>query len=507
MAANFGTLMLLFLPALHPHSRVHAEDGSIGQVSQPIVVNASQLDDELFLTNQTEPGSIPEDQEGLTKNSTLPVSPPAVPGLDSEVAVRDEGQISEENQSSSERGEEEEEEDGQDCDGDVPARRMHKIADAMMKFTADLLREVELKDNQSNVFLSPLSISLALAQLALGAANQTERHLLEVLHMESVPCLHQTLHSISQHLDKTMLNIAARLYLQKGFQVKEKYLEDSERFYGAKPKTLSGQNEADLAAINGWVKEATKGQIPTILTELPPSAVMVLLNAVHFQGFWRDKFDPDLTAPGVFHLDNEFIVPVQMMNSRKYSLSWFTLDALEVQVARFPFKGNLSLVAIVPNQFDRNVSQLLSELNKANLHSHFPKERPTIVKMPKMHLEYHLKLNEALTQLGLGELFSSPDFRHIAEASLFVSSIEHRSALELLEAGVEASAATSVVMSRSLSSFTLNQPFVFAITEDRTGIPIFFGYIRNPNPSAPRQRKEQQDSPDEKCTALDNIPK
>lgn len=50
-------------------------------------------------------------------------------------------------------------------------------------------------------------------------------------------------------------------------------------------------------------------------------------------GFWRDKFNPDLTAPGVFHVDDEFIVPVQMMNSRKYSLSWFTLDSLEVQVS------------------------------------------------------------------------------------------------------------------------------------------------------------------------------
>ncbi|KAJ6657266.1 hypothetical protein lerEdw1_002633 [Lerista edwardsae] len=505
MAAGLCALILLCLSALHPHSGVHAGDGPT-DVSHPVLASASLPEDELLLTNPTEPGLILEDQEGLASNTGLPVSPPAVPELDGEVVAREEGQVSEEDQSSSERREEEEE-DGLDCDGNIPPKRMRKVAEAMMKFTADLLREVELKDDDSNVFLSPLSISLALAHLALGAANQTEKHLLEALHMESVPCLHQTLHSISQHLDKTMLSVAARLYLQKGVLIKEKYLEDSERFYGAKPKTLSGQNEADLAAINDWVKDATKGQIPIILTQLPASTVMVLLNAVHFQGFWRDKFNPDLTAPGMFHVDDEFIVSVQMMNSRKYSLSWFTLDSLEVQVARFPFKGNLSLVAIVPNQFDRNVSQLLSELNQANLHSHFPKEKPTMVKMPKMHLQYHLELNKALSQLGLGELFSSPDFHHIAEAPLFVSSVEHRSALELGEAGVEASAATSVVMSRSLSSFSLNRPFLFLIIDDKTGIPIFIGHIRNPNPSAPRQRKEQQDSPDEKYTALNGIPK
>lgn len=122
-------------------------------------------EDEIFLTNPTEPGLILEDQEGLASNTSLPVNPPAVPELDGEVVVGEEGQVSEENHSSSERSEEE---GSLDCDDSIPPKRIRKVAEAMMKFTADLLREVERKDNQSNVFLSPLSISLALAQLALG---------------------------------------------------------------------------------------------------------------------------------------------------------------------------------------------------------------------------------------------------------------------------------------------------------------------------------------------------
>ncbi|XP_053130538.1 alpha-2-antiplasmin isoform X2 [Hemicordylus capensis] len=217
------------------------------------------------------------------------------------------------------------------CEGDVPPQKMHRVAEAMMQFTADLLRVLEREDPGGNLCFSPLSISLALAHLALGAANQTEKHLLEALHMESVPCLHQTLQALSRQLDNPLLNVAARLYLRKGFQVREKFLEDSERFYGAKPVTLSGQNDADLAAINDWVKETTQGQISTILSSLPASAVMVLLNAVHFKGFWRNKFDPALTAPGTFHLDEEFVVSVNMMKALKYPLSWFNLESLDVQ--------------------------------------------------------------------------------------------------------------------------------------------------------------------------------
>lgn len=66
--------------------------------------------------------------------------------------------------------------------------------------------------------------------------------------------------------------------------MKEKFLEDSEKFYEAKPMTLSGISEDDLIAINKWVKETTNGQIPTFLRQLPENTVMLLLNAIHFHG-------------------------------------------------------------------------------------------------------------------------------------------------------------------------------------------------------------------------------
>lgn len=69
-----------------------------------------------------------------------------------------------------------------------------------------------------------------------------------------------------------------------GLEVKEKFLENSERFYGAKPVTLSGNKEDDLIAINKWVKEVTKGHISSFLSQLPDSMVMLLLNAVYFRG-------------------------------------------------------------------------------------------------------------------------------------------------------------------------------------------------------------------------------
>lgn len=84
---------------------------------------------------------------------------------------------------------------------------------------------------------------------------------------------------------------------------------------------------------------------------------------------------------------------------------------------------------------------------------------------------------------GLGELFSSPNLAGISEGPLLVSSVQHKSSIEINEEGAEASAATSVAVSRSNPSFTVNQPFFLALIDDATQTPLFLGIILNPNPS------------------------
>ncbi|XP_068010714.1 alpha-2-antiplasmin isoform X2 [Melanerpes formicivorus] len=388
----------------------------------------------------------------------------------------------------------EEEGEAEDNSCEMTLKKSQRLADGLMRFSIDLLREVQLESNSTNVILSPLSIALALSHLALGAANETEKHLLEVMHLESVPCLHHMLGTLRSRLTGSTLSLASRLYLQKGFEVKEKFLEDSEKFYGAKPVTLSGISKDDLIAINKWVKEATHGQIPTFLQQLPANTVMLLLNAIHFHGFWRNQFDASLTGPDVFHLDDDYVVPVEMMKAHKYSLSWFALESQDIQVAKFPFKSNMSFVVIVPNQYTWNTPHVLENFPYKQLCRLFPREVPTTVKIPKLKLDYQLELNKVLSQMGLQELFTSPDLQKITEEPLLVSSIQHQSTLELKEDGVEASAATSVAISRSVSAFSLDRPFVFIIFEDQTGIPLFIGSVQNPNSNAAPQLKDPQDS-------------
>uniref|UniRef100_A0A8C9AMV6 Serpin family F member 2 n=1 Tax=Prolemur simus TaxID=1328070 RepID=A0A8C9AMV6_PROSS len=347
--------------------------------------------------------------------------------------------------------------------------------------------------------LSPLFLLKLGNQVQPGAQNQTLQRLQQVLHAESGPCLPHLLSGLCQNLGPGAFRLAARMYVQKGFPIKEDFLEQSEQLFGAKPRSLTGRQEEDLANINQWVKDATEGKIQEFLSELPDNTVLLLLNAIHFQGFWRSKFDPSLTQRDSFHLDEQFTVPVEMMQARTYPLRWFLLEQPEIQVAHFPFKNNMTFVVIVPTHFEWNASQVLANLSWDTLHQPSLRERPTKVRLPKLCLKHQLDLVATLSQLGLQELFQAPDLRGISDERLVVSSVQHQSTLELSEVGVEAAAATSTAMSRmSLSSFNVNRPFLFLIVEDTTGLPLFVGSVRNPNPSAQREPKEQQDSPDSK---------
>ncbi|ELR61894.1 hypothetical protein E5288_WYG020850 [Bos mutus] len=393
----------------------------------------------------------------------------------------------------------------EDCKLSPTPEQTRRLARAMMTFTTDLFSLVAQSSTRPNLILSPLSVALALSHLALGAQNQTLQRLKEVLHADSGPCLPHLLSRLCQDLGPGAFRLAARMYLQKGFPIKEDFLEQSEQLFGAKPMSLTGMKGEDLANINRWVKEATEGKIEDFLSDLPDDTVLLLLNAIHFQGFWRSKFDPNLTQRGAFHLDEQFTVPVDMMQALTYPLHWFLLEQPEIQVAHFPFKNNMSFVVLMPTRFEWNASQVLANLTWDILHQPSLWERPTKVQLPKLHLKYQLDLVATLSQLGLQELFQAPDLRGISDERLVVSSVQHQSALELSEAGVQAAAATSTAMSRmSLSSFIVNRPFLFFILEDSTSLPLFVGSVRNPNPGAQPERKEQQDSPDGKDSFQDH---
>lgn len=91
-----------------------------------------------------------------------------------------------------------------------------------------------------------------------------------------------------------------------------------------------------------------------------------------------------------------------------------------------------------------------------------------------------------LSPSGLGSLFSAPDLSGISDHPLRVTGVRHASTIELSEEGVEASATTVVTSTRSISIFSVNSPFLFALVDDASLVPLFMGVVTNPAPDNDR---------------------
>ena len=109
--------------------------------------------------------------------------------------------------------------------------------------------------------------------------------------------------------------------------------------------------------------------------------------------------------------------------------------------------------------------------------------------LPRFKLEYDIDLEKPLTEMGMGIAFKKglADFSKMrSDNDLFISSVLHKTFVEVNEEGTEAAAVTVVetaVSSVSLShgfSMIINRPFLFVIRENRSGAIMFIGKIVNP---------------------------
>lgn len=360
------------------------------------------------------------------------------------------------------------------------------LGGAIERLGLQLLENLPIVPQQPNVILSPLSVALALAHLTLGAQNETEKLLLKTLHAHNLPCYHHTLGRLLPHFKNTSLEVATRMYLRPGFEVKLSFVEESLARYQSRPVPLVSVEE-----VNQWVENATNGLISNFLDSIPHDVVLMLMNAVYFKGEWQTQFDPLATSKGVFYLDNKNSVSVDMMKSSQYPFRLLHDPELKSQVASFSFKGNTSFLIVMPLPGSGNVSSVLPKLNISDLYRRLPQEKIMHVNLPKVKLQYRQELQEALTSMGLGSLFSGPDLSGISDNPLRVGSVRHASTVELSEEGVEASAATVVTTTRSISMFSVNSPFLFALVDDASLVPLFMGIVTNPAPDNDRMPNDE----------------
>ena len=367
-------------------------------------------------------------------------------------------------------------------------------------FAVDLYKK--LYTTSGNIFLSPYSISTALATTYAGAGSGTRKQMAKALRFSlkqkeldrAFGFLQSTL-SKAQSEGNVSLSVVNSVWPQKGYDILPEYLDLLKKYYGASITPLDYQSQPGEArkTINNWVQERTQGKIKDIVAPDTINAMtkLVIANAICFRGKWERRFEADLTETAPFFVSSENSVQAPMMTHT----ALFNYGDLEsLQILQMPYVGNeLSMIVLLPKGLD-GIKLLESDLSSDNLNFWKNKMASTnvLVYFPKFEFTSTFYLADTLVSMGMVDAFSSKDanFSGISPRNkepLYLSSVIHKAFVKVSEEGTEASAATTITVPDGISLreplipvFRADHPFIFLIQENQTGSILFMGRVSEP---------------------------
>ena len=429
----------------------------------------------------------------------------------------------------------------------VPGHALSRISpdltvNANSDFAFDLYARLAAGADGGNFFLSPFSISSALAMTAEGARGQTAREMGKVLRLPESAKRHdraRTWDFARHHLGMQILNeafnrpgkdyelaVANALFGEQTFPFNRDYVAAVESGYGAgvlREVNFAEQPDAERTRINLWVEELTKERIKDLLPagSINPLTRLVLVNAIYFKGAWKVTFSEEHTHDGDFLLAGGGTTPTQLMYAHELEVarygafnadgSPFATPAMEksgreevayyppadgFSMAELPYDGDeLSMLVIAPNDPD-GLGAIESKLDRTNLDQWIGAmtQRKINVFMPKFKSESSFSLADTLGAMGMPTAFDpgAANFDGVAanesDAGLSISHVFHKAFVEVSEEGTEAAAATAVALLADASvpllpfvpEFRADRPFLYLIRDKATGTVLFLGRMTKP---------------------------
>lgn len=370
-----------------------------------------------------------------------------------------------------------------------------QLVESGNNFGFTLLQKVNESETDKNVFLSPLSVSIALGMTLNGAREETfdmMRSTLEYegLTQEEINRNYLSLIRLLQGLDKKVIfEIANSIWYRNELTVQKQFISDNQTYFDAEIAAMDFEDPGSVDRINRWVSDKTHQKIQSIIDKLDPNLVMLLVNAIYFKGTWSYEFEKDKTHDDLFVRGDGSSVPCSMMMQTG---SFNYLHTEQYQAVDLPYgDGDFSMTIIRPND-GIGIDELIATFDQSRMQSiisGFNISTGTI-EMPKFKLELKYTLNDILKSMGMEIAFipEMADFSGIDSINgrhLFISEVKHKTFVDVNEEGTEAAAVTSVgVGTTSIGDefyFRADRPFLFLIKENRSQTVLFIGKVADPS--------------------------
>lgn len=361
-------------------------------------------------------------------------------------------------------------------------------------FGLKLFQKLNIVEGDKNLFVSPLSISMALGMLYNGADGTTKEAMettlgLSGLTKDEINAFYKNSIELLTALDpKVSFNIANSIWYHRGFEIESRFISLAQENFEAEVEGLDFNDPFSVDVINAWVNERTNGTIKEIVENpINAATVMLLLNAIYFKGDWTFAFDKDATVDYEFYRGGESYIPCKMMCQKGY----FKYCANDLfSAVELPYSNeSFSMTLFLPG-FGIGVDSLVTHFSGDNWKGWISSFKPEScdIFIPKFKLACDANLNKVLKMLGMEIAFiDGADFSGISKESgsnLMLSDVKHKTYIDVNEEGTVAGAVTCLGVAGSgpdgIINMLFDRPFLIAIRENKTRSILFIGKIVEP---------------------------
>lgn len=362
------------------------------------------------------------------------------------------------------------------------------VLSASNAFSFGLWNRINHASPDSNIFVSPLSVSFALGMTMNGAVGTTFDEMRSALQLGTTPLTsidsgYRSLISLLTTLDpSTTMEIANSIWYRDTFPFNQTFLNDASSYFGARVSPLNFADPSGvLSKVNGWANDETHGRIPKVLDSVDPATVMYLMNAIYFKGIWRGRFDSTQTRPAAFHaVDGDQTVPMM----HRDSLILYT-ETQTYQAVDLPYGDSSFTMTVLLPKSGSNVESVAASLTPAAWQSLTSAFQPREVSLdfPRVTLSWKRGLIDDMKALGMRAAFENADFTRMSPRGrdLVISLLQQNAFVKIDEQGTEAAAVTTVgitVTSAPLRTIVrVDHPFIIVIRERLSGTILFMGKI------------------------------
>ena len=294
-------------------------------------------------------------------------------------------------------------------------------------FQFELIKKLNIENKTNNFVISPLGIELIISLCSNGAEGTTQQQMIELLK-------HQTIDEVNNIAKKMLVESEKneKVKIANGILTKinaeKNFFEKGTKDYEAKIEILEDYN-----TVNKWVNEKTNGKIKSIIENLSPDVMIVLLNAIYFEAFWKEKFNINHTyEKEFFNIDNTKIY-INLMFLRGKHLNYYEDDNIKAIKLDYDIKDNsINAIAILPKNEDlleKNMNELIENLNEEifykivdKLNEENSKTKVNLY-LPKFEIENNFNISEILKNLGMNKAFTKEaEFKGIStKLKLFIN--------------------------------------------------------------------------------------